>query len=168
MRKESRKPQNTRLYVAIGFLLLLAVLVFAQQAFDLKFIPHSSLTPNQILLLYALSTLIFVVLLVFGFILLRSLVKVWVEHKQGKPGSRFKVSLLAMLGVLTLVPAVSVFAFAYGLTNRSIDKWLSAPVDQIFETNEEIEGIVLKQQQENAQAILNYLAANVPSDFEQT
>ena len=168
MRKEPRKPQNTRLYIAIGFLLLLSVVVFAQQAFDLKFIPHSSLTPNQILLLYALSTLIFVVLLVFGFILLRSLVKVWVERKQGKPGSRFKVSLLAMLGVLTLVPAVSVFAFAYGLTNRSIDKWLSAPVDEIFKTNEKIEGVVAKQQQENAQSILNYLAANVPSDFAQT
>ena len=168
MRKEPRKPQNTRLYIAIGFLLLLSVVVFAQQAFDLKFIPHSSLTPNQILLLYALSTLIFVVLLVFGFILLRTLVKVWVERKQGKPGSRFKVSLLAMLGVLTLVPAVSVFAFAYGLTNRSIDKWLSAPVDEIFKTNEKIEGIVAKQQQENAQSILNYLAANVPSDFAQT
>jgi len=168
MRKEPRKPQNTRLYIAIGFLLLLSVVVFAQQAFDLKFIPHSSLTPNQILLLYALSTLIFVVLLVFGFILLRSLVKVWVERKLGKPGSRFKVSLLAMLGVLTLVPAVSVFAFAYGLTNRSIDKWLSAPVDEIFKTNEKIEGVVAKQQQENAQSILNYLAANVPSDFAQT
>ncbi len=86
MKKDSRKPQNTRLYTAVGFLLLLAVVVFAQQAFDLKFIPHSSLTPNQILLLYALSTLIFVVLLVFGFILLRTLVKVWVERKQGKPG----------------------------------------------------------------------------------
>jgi nitrogen fixation/metabolism regulation signal transduction histidine kinase len=168
MRKDSRKPQNTRLYIAVGCLLLLAVIVFAQQAFDLKFIPHSSLTPNQILLLYALSTLIFVVLLVFAFILLRTLVKVWVERKQGKPGSRFKVSLLAMLGVLTLVPAVSVFAFAYGLTNRSIDKWLSAPVDEIFKTNEEIEAIVLKQQQENAHAILNHLAANTPSDLEQT
>jgi nitrogen fixation/metabolism regulation signal transduction histidine kinase len=168
MSKHSRKPQNTKLYIAIGFLLLLSVVVFAQQAFDLKFIPRSSLTPNQILLLYALSTLVFVVLLVFGFILLRTLVKVWIERKQGKPGSRFKVSLLAMLGVLTLVPAVSVFAFAYGLTNRSIDKWMSAPVDQIFKTNEQIEAIVLKQQQENAQATLSYLAAIVPTDFEQT
>jgi len=32
----------------------------------------------------------------------------------------------------------------------------------------QIEGIVAKQQQENAQSILNYLAANVPSDFAQT
>jgi len=167
MRKHSQKPPSTRLYIAVGFLLLLAVVVFAQQAFDLKFIPHSSLTPDQILLLYALSTLIFVVLLVFGFILLRTLVKVWVERKQGKPGSRFKVSLLGMLGVLTLVPAVSVFAFAYGLTNRSIDKWLSAPVDQIFKTNEEIERIIPKQQQEHAGVILDYLAVNVPSDFEE-
>src|SRR4026207_1141166 len=123
MSNNARRSKNTRLYLAGGFLLLLAGIVFAQQPFDLAFIPHSE--PGSILLLYTLSTLIFVVLLVFGFILLRTLVKVWIERKQGKPGSRFKVSLLALLGLLTVVPAVSVFAFAYGLTNRSIDKWLS-------------------------------------------
>src|SRR4029453_4233423 len=166
MSSDKRQARNVKLYIAGGILVLLAGVVFAQQAFDLQeLFPHDR--PDQILQLYTLSTLIFVVLLVFGFILLRTLVKVWVERKQGKPGSRFKVSLLAMLGVLPLVPAVSVFDFAYGLTNRSIDKWMSAPVDQIFKTNDQIEAIVLKQQQEYAQATLNYLAANVPSDFQQ-
>src|SRR5688572_10217414 len=168
MTTKARQSQSIKLYTAVGFLLLLAMLVFAQQAFDLRFIPHSSLTPNQLLLLYALSTLIFVVLLVFGFILLRTLVKVWVERKQGKPGSRFKSSLLAMLVLLTLVPAVSVFAYAYGLANRSIDKWLSAPVDQIFENNQRIENLVVRQHQEYAQSLLDHLAIHVPSDFDET
>ncbi|HET9215519.1 MAG TPA: ATP-binding protein [Terriglobia bacterium] len=168
MTTKARQSQRIKLYTAVGFLLLLAMLVFAQQAFDLRFIPHSSLTPNQLLLLYALSTLIFVVLLVFGFILLRTLVKVWVERKQGKPGSRFKSSLLAMLVLLTLVPAVSVFAYAYGLANRSIDKWLSAPVDQIFENNQRIESLVVRQHQEHAQSVLDHLAIHVPSDFDET
>src|SRR4026208_227056 len=117
MSNNARRSKNARLYLAGGFLLLLAGIVFAQQPFDLAFIPHSE--PGSILLLYTLSTLIFVVLLVFGFILLRTLVKVWIERKQGKPGSRFKTSLLTMLGVLTLLPAISVFAYTVGLVNRN-------------------------------------------------
>jgi nitrogen fixation/metabolism regulation signal transduction histidine kinase len=73
-----------------------------------------------------------------------------------------------MLVLLTLVPAVSVFAYAYGLANRSIDKWLSAPVDLIFENNQRIENLALQQHQDNAMAILDHLAANLPSNFEKT
>ena len=54
MTTKARQSQSIKLYTAVGFLLLLAFLVFEQQAFDLRFIPHSSLTPNQLLLLYAL------------------------------------------------------------------------------------------------------------------
>ena len=167
MSTNARKPRNTKLFIAGGLLLILAVIVFAQQAFDLL-APYSSATPDQILLVYAVSTLIWVVLLVFGFIFLRTLVKVWIERKQGKPGSRFKTSLLVMLGVLTLVPAVSVFAYAFGLVNRNIDKWWSLPVDQIFANNQQIDSLVLLGQQENAQALLTHLASNLPADFEAT
>jgi nitrogen fixation/metabolism regulation signal transduction histidine kinase len=167
MNSDPRQPTNTRLFIAGGLLLILAVIVFAQQAFDLPFIPYSSAEPDRILIWYSLSTLIFVTLLVFGFILLRTVVKVLVERKQGKPGSRFKTTLLILLGVLTLVPAVSVFAYAYGLANRNIEKWLSTPVDEIFQTNQRIDSAVLLHQQEHAQAILTHLAANIPSDFDQ-
>ena len=78
-----------------------------------------------------------------------------------------------MLGVLTLLPAVSVFAYAYGLVNRSIDKWLSFPVDEIVFTSLHMDEIIQqwqreKWQQENAQALLADLANHIPSDFEKT
>jgi nitrogen fixation/metabolism regulation signal transduction histidine kinase len=161
-----RQSQNTKLVIAGGVLLVLAGIVFAQAAFDLPFISYAE--PDQIFLLYTLSTLIFVVLLVFGFILLRTLVKVWVERKQGKPGSRFKTSLLTMLVVLTLLPAISVFAYAYGLVNRSIDKWLSRPVDEILFNTMDMTTKAERWQQQNAEAVLTYLADNLPSDFEET
>src|SRR5215471_4977527 len=124
-------PNSTKLYAAGLFLLVLAALVFIQAAFNLEkfFTPSDT---NQILLLYTLSTLIFLILLVFGFILLRDVVKVWVARKQQKPGSKFKTSLLVSLISLTLIPATCLFMFGYLLVNRSIDKWLSQPVDQIF------------------------------------
>ena len=87
---------------------------------------------------YSLSTFIFLVLIVFGFVLLRNLVKLWLERKAEKPGSRFKARLVVSLILLTLVPATFLFLFAFGLVNRSIDKWFSVPVDQIFRATEQL------------------------------
>src|SRR5437870_10476874 len=123
--------QTTKLYVAGFFLLTLALLVFVQAAFNLDpFLSPSE--PDQIVLLYTLSTLIFLVLLIFGFVLLRTLVKVWAERKQQKPGSKFKTRVLVSLISLTLIPATFLFLFAFALVNRSVEKWFSVPVDQIF------------------------------------
>ena len=57
-----------------------------------------------------LVILVFLVLLVFGFVLLRTIVKVWTERKQQKPGSKFKTSLLIWLVALMLLPATLVCA----------------------------------------------------------
>ena len=133
-------PNTTRLYIAGLFLLTLALLVFVQAAFNLNPFLSPALL-NQTALLYTLSTFIFLVLLVFGFVLLRTLIKVWAERRQQKPGSQFKTSLLMSMIALTLVPAILLFLFAFGLVNRSIDKWFSAPVDEIFRAADEINGL---------------------------
>src|SRR5262245_18499878 len=124
-------PQNTKLYLAGLFLLALAFLVFVQAAFNLDPI-YSPSQPNQIVLLVTLSALTFLILLIFGFVLLRTLVKVWAERKQQKPGSKFKTTVLVSLVTLTLIPAACLFLIAFGLLNRSIVKWFSVPVVEIF------------------------------------
>jgi hypothetical protein len=74
-----RVLRTTRLAVAGVFLLLIAALVFSQQAFDLNpfFEPTNS---TQIVLLSSLSAILFLFLMVFLFVLLREVVKVWVER----------------------------------------------------------------------------------------
>src|SRR6516165_693190 len=145
-------PTN-RLYVAGFFLLTLALLVFVQAAFNLDpfFSPSE---PTQIVLLYTLSTFIFLALLIFGFVLLRTVVKVWAERKQQKPGSKFKTSLLVSLISLTLIPATCLFMFGYLLVNRSIDKWLSQPVDQIFIASRDMNAEWWREQESLARGIL--------------
>src|SRR5262245_45894693 len=126
-------PQRTRIYVAGIVLFILAMLVFVHAAFDLN--PLFDLTSSdEIILLTAVSTLVFLVLVVFGFILARTLFKVWTERKQRMPGSSFKTSLLVTLIALTLVPAVVMFSFGFGLGNRRIDKRFSATVESTVHT----------------------------------
>jgi nitrogen fixation/metabolism regulation signal transduction histidine kinase len=149
-----RPPQTTNLYAAGFFLLTLALLVFVQAAFNLDpFLSPSE--PNQIVLLYTLSTFIFLVLLIFGFVLLRTLIKVWVERKQEKPGSKFKTKLVVSLILLTLIPATCLFLFAFGLVNRSIVKWFSVPVDQIFSATADLSGEWRNEHESIARSILD-------------
>src|SRR5436309_7321400 len=150
------QPGMTKLYLAGCFLLMLALLVFVQAAFNLDpfFSPSE---PTQIVLLYTLSTFIFLVLLIFGFVLLRTLVKVWSERKQQKPGSKFKTSVLVSLISLTLIPATCLFLFAYGLINRSLDKWFSGPVDQIFSATTDMSAQWRREHESLAWDILTHL-----------
>src|SRR5947207_3382219 len=155
---------NTKLYLAGFFLLTLAILAFVQAAFNLDpFLSPSE--PSQIVLLYTLSTFIFLALVIFGFVLLRTLVKVWIERKQQKPGSKFKTSLLVSLISLTLIPSVLLFLFAFSLVNRSIVKWFSVPVDQIFTAASDLNVEREKQQEDLARGILKHLGSVAESDL---
>jgi two-component system, NtrC family, nitrogen regulation sensor histidine kinase NtrY len=158
------RPGTTKLYLAGFFLLTLALLAFVQAAFNLDpFLSPSE--PTQIVLLYTLSTFIFLALLIFGFVLLRTLVKVWIERKQQKPGSKFKTSLLVSLISLTLIPSVLLFLFAFSLVNRSIVKWFSVPVDQIFNAAADLNLEREKQQEELARGILTHLSRIPEADL---
>src|SRR5262245_255481 len=157
-------PPKPRLYVAGFFLLMLALLVFVQAAFNLNpFLSQSLL--SQTTLLYTLSTFIFLVLLVFAFVLLRTLIKVWAERRQQKPGSQFKTSLLMSMIALTLVPAVLLFGFAFGLVNRSIDKWFSAPVDDIYQATDQMNRQWRLEREEFARSLLNYISQQPELDL---
>ncbi len=164
-RSSSSESSNRRkLYLAGVALLGLALLVFVQAAFNLGPFITASL-PSQILLLYSLSTFIFLVLIIFGFVLARSLFKLWVEHKSEKPGVKFKTRLVLSFIGLTLIPATFLFMFAFGLVNRSIDKWFSVPVDTILETTEQIGSEWATENETIAAGILTYLARETPEDL---
>jgi two-component system nitrogen regulation sensor histidine kinase NtrY len=157
-------PQTTKLYAAGLFLLVLALIVFAQAAFNLDpfFSPSE---PNQILLLVTLSAFVFLVLLIFGFILLRTLIKVWTERKQQKPGSKFKTTVLVSLVTLTLIPATCLFLFAFALVSRNIDKWFSVPVDQIFSASSQMGAEWRGDHEALERSILDHLAQD-PQDLD--
>src|SRR5262249_4516688 len=94
-------------------------------------------------------------------------VKVWAERKQQKPGSKFKTTVLASLVTLTLIPATCLFAFAFGLVNRSIEKWFSVPVDQIFSASGEMSAEWRRDHEVLERSILNHLAQEPQQDLDQ-
>ncbi len=141
--------------LVIGIALLFGI-VFSQAAFNLTFLRPS--TSEQTLLLTALSALIFLLLVALSFVLVRNLLKLGAERRVGKLGSKFRTRMVVGALILSFAPVLFMFLFAYGLMNRSIDKWFSRPVEQLREDSGEIAGLLSSYARENAQAEATELA----------
>jgi two-component system nitrogen regulation sensor histidine kinase NtrY len=128
----NNNPKRPRRAYLIFLLIVVPVLLFigwSQASLNLSFIhPRSA---SQTILLVVVSALIFLAFLIFALILVRSLLKLYVERRSRKLGSRFKTKMVVAFLALTLVPACFLFAFSYGLLNRSIDKWFGIPFDVV-------------------------------------
>src|SRR4051812_29758082 len=161
------QPRSVKLVIAGTSLLILTLIVFAQQAFNLTGFLNPT-DPSGIVVSSALSALVFLVTLVFGFVLLRTVVKVWMERRQQMPGSKFKTGLLIRLVALTLLPAICMFAFSYGLLNRSIERWFNTPIDEIFKATDRNNQQWRSEYEEIARSVLMHLASEseLPSDLE--
>src|SRR3990172_6235933 len=116
--------------------LLLVVSVFGLTSLNLPFIRPSG--PSEIILLFVLSTVIFLSLVIFGFILFRSLLKLYIERRANRLGSKFKTKLVFGALALSVAPVFFLFLFSYSLLNRTLDKWFSRPFETISRDAREV------------------------------
>ena len=135
------------LAIAIFFLFLV---VFSQQAFDLTFLRPTS--AEQTLILAALSALIFLLLVALTFVLLRTLLKLVAERQATALGSKFRTKMVVGALALSFAPVIFLFIFAYGLMNRSIDKWFSRPVEEVRQDTEAVGSMLSNYASQNARA----------------
>ncbi len=129
---QSAQPQRYRkttiVLLAVGITVLFGI-IFSQAAFNLTFLRPN--TNEQSFIFAALSTLIFLLLLTLTFVLVRTLLKLYAERQSGKLGSKFRTRMVLGALLLSFGPVIFLFLFAYGLMNRSIDKWFSRPIEEV-------------------------------------
>jgi len=135
--------------LAIPAFILLTIL-FSQQAFNLTFLRPD--TSSQALVFAALSALVFLLFVVLCLMLARILLKLLAERRGGVMGSKFRTKLVSGALVLSFGPVVFLFIFAYGLMNRSIDKWFSTPVEEVRRDTATVSSTVAEYTLQNARA----------------
>ncbi len=106
---------------ALSFVILLALLIW-QGSFRITYSPS---TLSETIVLWAVSTLIFLLTILLAFMLFRASVKVFIERQRHKEGSRIRSKLLFGALMLTLAPALFYFLFSYYVLNRHLDLWFS-------------------------------------------
>jgi two-component system, NtrC family, nitrogen regulation sensor histidine kinase NtrY len=143
--------------LSISVFLLLAILV-SQTAFDLNFLKPGN---NQDIAVFAaLSALIFLLFVALTFVLLRNLLKLFAERRLGVLGSKFRTRMVAGALLLSSVPVMVMYWFAYGLMNRSIDKWFSTPVEEVRADTHAMASLLANYAMQNARAEAVAIAAS--------
>jgi two-component system, NtrC family, nitrogen regulation sensor histidine kinase NtrY len=143
----NRKQVIILLAVAVFF--LFAVLV-SQTAFNPTILPAQ--TNQQAVVFYALSVLISLLFVALTFVLGRNLLKLFAERRMGVLGSKFRTRMVAGALLLSFVPVMVMYWFAYGLMNRSIDKWFSTPVEEVRSDTKAMATLLANYAMQNARA----------------
>jgi len=171
--EQSQNPDNSRLtergrrrltkVIILSIVLLLLMLsLIAQGGFNLTpFVTPD--TAAETLLLYALSTLNFLAFVTLLFVLLRNVLKLVRERRSARLGSKFKSRLVSYAIGLSLLPVLLLFFFAFGLLNRSIDRWFGEPARQIVDDARAIEESYFKKEESDLVGSARALARSFPS-----
>jgi two-component system, NtrC family, nitrogen regulation sensor histidine kinase NtrY len=154
---EETRSRNKAIFLVVGVVLLLAVIV-SQTSFDLNFIRPD--TNQQLALFVVLSALIFVLFVFLTFVLARNLLKLFAERRLGVLGSKFRTRLVVAGLLLSFLPTIVMFWFAYGLMNRSIDKWFSRPVEEVREDTSAMVSLLSNYAAQNAASEAASIAAS--------
>ena len=144
--------------LSVSVFLLLAILV-SQTAFDLNFLHPGN--NQEIVVFAALSALIFLLFVALTFVLLRNLLKLFAERRLGVLGAKFRTRMVAGALLLSSVPVMMMYWFAYGLMNRSIDKWFSTPVEEVRADTHAMATLLAEYAMSNARAEASSLASSL-------
>ena len=119
------------------FLILGGVLLFAMLAaltvwqgsfhFDL-FSPEN---PEQIVVAWAISLLIFILTVTLGFMLTRTFVRLAAERRSKREGYRIRTRLVVGAVALSGIPVFFMVLFSLYVLNNTMKKWFSKPMDTV-------------------------------------
>ena len=107
---------------------MLVTLVVYQGSFSLGIEEPGSAT----WVLWAVSTLIFLLMVTLGFMLVRTSVRLYVERRSNREGSRLKTKLVLGALALSLLPVVFLFVFSVWVLNHNLNKWFSGPTQRLI------------------------------------
>ena len=156
----SRLETRQRLGLTAGGILLtlLVAAVFTFGSLDVPFEPKSW---RAVMALYAVSSFITAALLVFGLILARTTLRLWVERSRDQLGARFKTKMVVGAMALSLLPIVFMFIVSYSLINRSLLLWFPKPLEIASDETQ----MLLNDLGRGQLPRLRSLALQVQSDF---
>lgn len=150
MRPSKRSDRKQVIILLTIAVIALFVVLASQTAFNNTILEAE--TNQQAIVFYALSLLISLLFVALTFVLARNLLKLFAERRMGVVGSKFRTRMVAGALLLSFVPVIVMYWFAYGLMNRSIDKWFSTPVEEVRSDTQAMVSLLSRYAQQNALA----------------
>ena len=89
--------------------------------------------------LYALSSLNFIAFVIFGFIFLRSIIKLMRERRTLELGAQIKTRLLVYFFAVSLLPIIAMAVFSYLFMNRALERWFTQIPENVIREAREVQ-----------------------------
>jgi two-component system, NtrC family, nitrogen regulation sensor histidine kinase NtrY len=118
-------------WFASVLLVISVVLVVWQGSFRLSNFGPSN--PGQTFIFWAVSTLIFILMVTVGWILAREFIKLYVARQAKRLGSRIRTKLVVGAMLLSCVPVSFLVLWSYEVLNYNLKAWFTNPVDNQVE-----------------------------------
>src|SRR5580704_11262676 len=158
----SDSPRNSRLFLVLGGVLFALLLAAVITLGSLR-VPFEPRTWGEKIVLFAVNTFIVAALLVFGLILGRALVRLWMERRAEQLGSRFKTKMvLGAMGV-SLLPLVFLFFISYALMNRTLNRWFPQELEDANSQALALLSETNRMEYSRLQALADRTVASVPT-----
>jgi len=142
------------------FLALLALVVW-QGSFTIE--PLTPASVEQTYVFWGLSTLVFLLTVLLGFLLFRTGVKLYIERQRSSPGSHIRWKLVAGALALSITPVLFLVLFSVEVLNRNLDKWFSHPAEQVLRNLEEVRRSFIDETQQRLNAQAEWMASLPPN-----
>ena len=122
---------KTRLLYGSGILTLAVLVTLLVWQGSFSFGDYGPGDPTQTSLYWAVSTLVFILTLTIGFMLFRTGVKLYIERRSNREGSRIRTNMVVGALALSFLPVFFLVLWSVFLLNRNLDKWFSRPAEGI-------------------------------------
>jgi two-component system nitrogen regulation sensor histidine kinase NtrY len=133
-----------------------AALVLWQSQFKFTFSPSD---PGQTYFFFAVSLLIFLLMVTLGFMLARILVKAWVDGRSDRYGSRIRTKLVFGALALSLLPVLFMVLFNMEVMNRSLARWFFRPTEHLMDDYKDVLDALREQTRGKALAEAQLIAS---------
>jgi PAS domain S-box-containing protein len=144
---------------AVVLLSILVSLVVSQGSFNLGAFAPAPSTLQQTYLFWAVSTLIFILTVTLGFMLFRSVVKLYIERQTNRPGSHIKSKLIGGALALTVLPIFFLVLWSVSVLNLNLDKWFSRPATTVNIDLVQIAAALNQEEEDKLTALAHWLAS---------
>ena len=116
---------------------------------------------SETLILYGLSSLNVAAFVIFGFIFLRSVVKLVRERRALALGSKIKSRLFFYFTLVSILPIIAMAVFSYLFLNRALDRWFTQIPENVVREAEKIQDRSNADQFERLQNTAKILAVTL-------
>ncbi len=159
MPEAKRKPRKMPWVLGLTVFFLFTMLVVLQTSNYWRFL--FEVTERDTVLLYTLISLNFFAFVVFGFILLRSILKLARERRALKLGAKIKTRLLVYFTLISILPIFAMAIFSYLFMNRALERWFTQIPETVAREAREIRDRSITEMTEQYAATTRTVAATL-------